>query len=258
MKQGLLICSILLSITSTCLPHKVGSTSMHPCGLRLRGGTNTDDRDVKGRLSTAEIRLRERASIAKPVIINEEDRVEMPRQTRAISVPPYRFPLLKRMWEDYTRPIVQHLKLQIRLNLKRRVVEIRTCDFTTDAAALTRAAEYTQAFMTGFSLQDASAMLRLDGLYVDSFEITDIKRLKGDHLSRAIGRIAGTGGKTKDLIEKSTRTRVVVADKKVHVMGSVDSIQHAKNVISDLVLGRPTARANRKLSAIATRYKREL
>ncbi|EKX38439.1 hypothetical protein GUITHDRAFT_115406 [Guillardia theta CCMP2712] len=138
------------------------------------------------------------------------------------------------MWEDYARPIVQHLKLQIRLNLKRRVVEIRTCDFTTDASALTRAAEYTQAFMTGFSLQDATAMLRLDGLYMESFEITDIKRLK------------------------STRTRVVVADKKVHVMGSVDSIQHAKNVISDLVLGRPTARANKKLSAIATRYKREL
>uniref|UniRef100_A0A6U6C2D0 K Homology domain-containing protein n=1 Tax=Guillardia theta TaxID=55529 RepID=A0A6U6C2D0_GUITH len=238
MQRAPLLCWILVLFLGSCLPDGTASTSARSRVMRLRGGGNSEDRSRRGLLSTAEIKAAERASIAKPAVINDEESGKMPRQTRAITVPPYRFPLLKRMWEDYARPIVQHLKLQIRLNLKRRVVEIRTCDFTTDASALTRAAEYTQAFMTGFSLQDATAMLRLDGLYMESFEITDIKRLKGDHLSRAIGRIAGTGGKTKELIEKSTRTRVVVADKKVHVMGSVDSIQHAKNVISDLVLGR--------------------
>jgi len=32
----------------------------------------------------------------------------------------------------------------------------------------------------------------------------------------------------------------------------------AKNVVSDLILGRPTAKANRKLSAIASRLKHEM
>ncbi len=59
-------------------------------------------------------------------------------------------------------------------------------------------------------------------------------------MSRAIARISGEKGKTKNSIENSTHTRIVVADSKIHLMGSFGNIKLARNVISNLILGSPT------------------
>jgi RNA-binding protein PNO1 len=138
---------------------------------------------------------------------------------RRVPVPRHRMTPLRQNWDSILKTLVEHMKLQVRMNTKRHAIELKTSKATEDVGAIQKGTDFLKCFMLGFDLQDSVAVLRLDDLYLESFEIKDVKTLHGDHLSRCIGRICGEKGKTKFAIENSTRTRVVVADTKIHILG---------------------------------------
>lgn len=113
------------------------------------------------------------------------------RDQRKVPIPPHRMTPLKTAWPKIFPPLVEHLQLQVRMNLKSKAVELRTSSSTTDTGALQKGQDFLQAFCLGFDVDDAIALLRLDDLYIQSFEVRDVKSLSGEHLGRAIGRIAG-------------------------------------------------------------------
>ena len=187
---------------------------------------------------------------------------------RKIPVPRHRYSPLKENWMKIFEPVVEHLKLQIRFNLKTRNVEVRTCKDTEDVTQLQKAADFVkvripiflsviniviQAFICGFEVEDALAIIRLDDLFIDSFEIQDVKTLKGDHLARAVGRLAGKGGRTKFTIENVTKTRIVLADSKIHILGSYQNIAIARRALCNLILGSPPSKVYGTLRTVAAR-----
>ncbi|KAI5284618.1 pre-rRNA-processing protein pno1 [Ascosphaera acerosa] len=163
-------------------------------------------------------------------------------ETRKVPVPPHRMTPLKATWPKIYPPLVEHLKLQVRMNVKSRAVELRTSKLTTDTGALQKGEDFVRAFCLGFDVDDAIALLRLDDLYIETFEIKDVKTLGGEHLARAVGRIAGKDGKTKFAIENASRTRVVLADQKIHILGGFQNIHIAREAIVSLILGSPPVR----------------
>ena len=71
---------------------------------------------------------------------------------RRVPVPRHRFAPLKSNWDSILKTLVEHMKLQVRMNTKRRAVEIRTCSATEDIGAIQKAADFLKAFMLGFEI----------------------------------------------------------------------------------------------------------
>ncbi|KAF2740352.1 Pre-rRNA-processing protein PNO1 [Polyplosphaeria fusca] len=177
------------------------------------------------------------------------------RELRKVPIPPHRFSPLKTSWPKIYAPLVEHLKLQVRMNVKTNSVELRTSTHTTDTGALQKGEDFVKAFTLGFDIDDAIALLRLDDLYIETFEVKDVKTLTGDHLSRAIGRIAGEKGKTKFAIENASKTRIVLADSKIHILGGFQNIHIAREAVVSLILGAPPGKVYGNLRTVAGRMK---
>ena len=71
---------------------------------------------------------------------------------RRVPVPRHRFAPLKSNWDSILKTLVEHMKLQVRMNTKRRAVELRTSSLTEDIGAIQKAADFLKAFMLGFEI----------------------------------------------------------------------------------------------------------
>ncbi|KAL8269515.1 hypothetical protein Esti_006558 [Eimeria stiedai] len=201
----------------------------------------------------------------------EKEQQEQPF-IRRLPVPQHRYTPLKQQWVDLIKPLILHMKLQVRMNLKRRCVELRAAPPASvtsgppagataqlaDNTRLEKGADYVRAFLMGFEQRDCVALLRLEDMYLETFEIQDVKKLSGAHFSRCIGRLSGRNGSTRFAIENATRTRIVIAGRKIHILGSFDCIKLARHSICSLILGKPQGKVYCHLRTVAKRLSQRM
>lgn len=60
-------------------------------------------------------------------------------------------------------------------------------------------------------------------------------------------------GKTKFTIENATKTRIVLADTKIHILGSFQNIRVARDALCSLILGSPPGKVYSKLRGVCAR-----
>lgn len=80
-------------------------------------------------------------------------------QFRKVSVPPQRYTLLKKAWMDIYARVYEQMKIDIRMNLKGRKVDLKTRADTPDAINLQKCADFIHAFMLGFDEQHQNTVL---------------------------------------------------------------------------------------------------
>ncbi|KAJ1366897.1 pre-rRNA-processing protein pno1 [Parelaphostrongylus tenuis] len=173
-------------------------------------------------------------------------------EIRKIPVPKHRYTPLKDNWVNIFTPIVKNLGLQVRFNMKSRNVEIRNPKDKEETTDLQKVRSLSQDLKV-------IPLIRLDHLFLETFEIADVKSsLKGDNLSRAVGRIAGKDGRTKLVIENVTKTRIVLADTKIHLLGAYQNLKLARNAVCSLILGAPPSKVYGNLRNLASRSSERL
>ncbi|XP_018016275.1 RNA-binding protein pno1 [Hyalella azteca] len=175
-------------------------------------------------------------------------------EERKVRIPQHRLTPLRNNWKKLYDPLVTHLKLAIKFNPKTKVVHMRTTEHTEEVSSLQKAADFIQAFVYGFDVDDALALIRLHDLYLETFDVNDVKlSLQGDHMGRAVGRIAGKSGKTRFTLENATKTRIVIADSRVHILGAHQNIAAVRRAICNLILGSPPSKVFGNLKAYASK-----
>lgn len=60
-------------------------------------------------------------------------------------------------------------------------------------------------------------------------------------------------GKTKFTIENATKTRIVLADTRIHILGSFQNIKVARDALCSLILGSPPGKVYSKLRSVCSR-----
>jgi ribosomal RNA assembly protein len=115
-----------------------------------------------------------------------------------------------------------------------------------DPIMLMRIKEVIKAFGRGFEFDEALNLL--DEQYcLETINIKDFSRKSKERMIVMRGRVIGTKGKAKRLIEKQTNVKIAIYGKTVSIIGKWEDVQKAKQAIESLLQGRKHSTVFRSL-----------
>lgn len=102
---------------------------------------------------------------------------------------------------------------------------------------LMRIKEVVQAFGRGFDI-DVALNLLDEEYYLDMINIQDFSGKSRDRMMVLKGRLIGSEGRAKKLIEKYTNVKIAIYGKTISIIGRWDEVDKARQAIEGLLQGR--------------------
>ena len=129
-------------------------------------------------------------------------------------------------------------KLQVKIDVDSEgSVTIILSEKATDPSLLLKAKDAVTAIGRGFIPETAFRLIRNED---EIFDMVDLRQIFGrseSDIKRIKGRIIGTEGKTRKLIEELTEADVVVYGHTVGIIGSFEQADAARNAVQMIVEG---------------------
>ena len=95
-----------------------------------------------------------------------------------------------------------------------------------------------RAIGRGFSPEQAMRLLN-EGVYFELLDIHDCVGKNPRHVKRVSGRVIGTGGKTRRIIEEMTNSRLSIYGHTIGIIGDLEDVTEAKKALDMLLTGAP-------------------
>ena len=126
-------------------------------------------------------------------------------------------------------------KAKVKILVDSESGEVTISENKSDPLLTWIARDVVSAISHGFSPKKAFLLFE-DGYYFDVIELHPPKK---EDCKRVISRVIGTTGKTREYIERTTKTYLAIGEDTISIIGTQDGLGIAKNAIEMLVEGKP-------------------
>jgi ribosomal RNA assembly protein len=149
-------------------------------------------------------------------------------------------------------------KLQVSLDIdKEGSVTIVLSEKSPDPSMLLKAKDVVTAIGRGFAPDVAFRLIRNEDEIFDMIDLRLVFGRSDSDISRVKGRIIGTEGKTRKLIEELTEANVAVYGHTIGLIGSFEEVDAAHNAVQMIIEGCEHHTVYRYLQRKRTELKKE-
>jgi ribosomal RNA assembly protein len=168
-----------------------------------------------------------------------------------VRIPKERIAVLIGTDGETKKRLEEELRMRILIDSKEGDVLITGAD----AVQLYTGREIIRAVARGFNPQIALLLLKQDYAF-ELIDLTDYGKNQ-NHMQRLKGRVIGTEGKSRRLIEEATESHVSVYGKTIGIIAPIESIMVAKQAVHSLLSGSTHAAVYRWLDKKKRELKRQ-
>lgn len=133
--------------------------------------------------------------------------------------------------------VEEKLKVELQIDSEAGDVIVTMAEKADDPSMLFKAKDLITAIGRGFSPEHAFRLVRDEEAVLDLIDLRSVFGKSDVDIKRVQGRIIGTNGKTRRIIEELTDTNVSVYGHTVGIIGTVEQVQIAREAIEMLVKG---------------------